>query len=107
MKGQHIGELEELVLLAVCGLGEDAYGVPVQQRIEDAAGRSVTIGAVYSALDRLERKGHVHSRVGGACADRGGRRKRYFRLTDSGHSALQEVRRIRDAMWRMTEPHDA
>jgi len=62
VRGKHLGELEELVLLAVLGLGHQAYGVGVQQQIEQRTGRVVTIGAVYSALERLERKAHLRSR---------------------------------------------
>lgn len=107
MKGDNLGELEELVLLAVCTLGDDAYGVTVQQRIEKVARRSVTLGAVYSALERLERKECVRSWVGGATGVAGGRRKRYFRSTPSGRRAVDDSRRAREAMWRLVEPGDA
>ena len=61
MKGDHLGELEELTLLAVLALGEGAYGVAIQRYLEEQAGREMTLGTVYSALERLERTGYVRS----------------------------------------------
>ena len=107
MRGKHLGELEELVLLAVLGLGRQAYGVGVQQQIEQRTGRNVTIGAVYSALDRLERKGYLRSRVGSPGTDRGGHRKRLFAIRQAGRRSLEQVRADRAAMWQVVEPHDA
>ncbi len=107
MRGKHLGELEELVLLAVLGLGDAAYGVGVQQQIEQRTGRAVTIGAVYSALDRLQRKRYLRSRVGDPGKARGGRRKRLFTLRQAGRLALEQVRADREAMWRSVAPRDA
>jgi len=107
MKGHHLGELEELVLLAVCSLGREAYGVTVQQRIERVAARKATLGAVYSALDRLERKGCVCSWVGGATDSPGGRRKRFFDITGEGRERLERARDARAAMWAAVEHGDA
>lgn len=107
MKGEHLGELEELVLLAVCSLGDDAYGVTVQQRIEAVAGRSATLGAVYSALERLERKECVSSWVGGATEERGGRRKRFFGVTPTGRRLVESTRDAREAMWAAVQSRDA
>lgn len=106
MKGERLGEFEELVLLATYGLdeGHEAYGVSIQQRLEETIDRSATLGAVYSALDRLERKGYLTSRVGGATGERGGRRKRLFEITPDGVEALEEMRRDREAMWRRVGP---
>ena len=106
MKGHHLGELEELVLLAVCSLGDDAYGVTVQQQIEKVAGRSATLGAVYSALERLERKDCVSSWIGGATDAPGGRRKRYFGVTPSGRQRVEASRAARDSMWAAVEARD-
>lgn len=106
MKGEHLGELEELVLLAVRAQGDDAYGVTVQQTIEASASRRVTLGAVYSALERLERKELVHSRMGGSEARQGGRRKRLFRLTFEGTSTLARARDVRAALWGLAEAND-
>lgn len=103
MKGTHIGEFEELVLLAVYSIDGEAYGVPLQEKLEELLDRGVSLGAVYAALDRLERKGHVHSWVGGATGERGGRRKRYFAITASGVAVLKRVRRVRERIWREIE----
>ena len=103
MKGNHLGEFEELVLLTVYGLGDDAYGVTIQQVLEVGAERSVSIGAVYAALDRLERKRCLRSKIGGATKERGGRRKRFFAITKNGVAVLEDMRRIREKMWRQLE----
>ena len=103
MKGRHLGELEELVLLAVCSLADDAYGVTVQQHIETVTGRAATLGAVYSALERLERKECVRSRMGGVTGVPGGRRKRYFSATRRGRQRLHATRRAREALWARVE----
>ena len=103
MKGERLGEFEEIVLLAAYGLGGDAYGVTIQQRLEESIGRGATIGAVYAALDRLERKRHLKSRVGGATHERGGRRKRFFKITLAGVQALETMRADREEMWGLVE----
>lgn len=72
MKGEHLGEFEEFTLLAIRAVGDDTYAVPLQQYIEEATGRTVSLGAVYSALTRLEEKGYVRSSMSGAIAARGG-----------------------------------
>jgi PadR family transcriptional regulator PadR len=100
MKGQHIGEFEELVLLAVHGLGEGAYGVAVQQRLEAETARTVSIGAVYAALDRLEAKRLVESRMVAGTAIRGGRSRRAFSATAAGLESLEEMQRVRERLWR-------
>jgi len=101
MKGERLGEFEEIVLLATYGLAGEAYGVTIQRRLEAAIGRNATIGAVYSALDRLERKGYLKSRIGGATHERGGRRKRFFTATRQGVKALEAMRADREAMWNL------
>jgi PadR family transcriptional regulator len=103
VKGQHLGELEELTLLIVIGLGTDAYGVMVQRRLEKAAHRRIALGAIYAALDRLERKGYVTSAFGEATPQRGGRRKRIFAATAAGLRAARDVRRTRERLWRIAE----
>ncbi|MFN8582109.1 MAG: PadR family transcriptional regulator [Gemmatimonadaceae bacterium] len=85
-----LGELEQLILLAVIRLGDDAYGITVQQEIAEQAGRRVTLGAVYSTLARLEEKGLVASRAGAPTPTRGGRSKKLYRVLPAGRSALRE-----------------
>ena len=103
MKGTHLGELEELTLLTVLGLGDDAYGVSVQQKLRRDAQRQASLGAVYAALNRLEEKGLVESREGAATAARGGRRKRLFSITADGTRTLRAIRKTRDRIWRLIE----
>ena len=103
MKDQRLAELEELALLIVAALGQDAYGVAVQRRLERDAQRRIAIGAVYAALDRLERKGYVTSEFGDATPQRGGRRKRMFTATPAGIRALRTARRTRDRLWQIIE----
>jgi PadR family transcriptional regulator PadR len=95
MKGQNLGEFEELVLLAVGALFEKAYGISVMDEIKDKTGRSANISAIHTVLKRMEDKGYVTSHMGGATNVRGGRRKRYFLLTSTGRSALENARDMR------------
>jgi len=83
-----LGEFEQLVLFAVLHLEPDAYGVTVRQAIEDRAGRSVSAGAIYTTLERLEARGLVTSKWGEPTRERGGKRKRFYRLTAGGREAL-------------------
>jgi DNA-binding PadR family transcriptional regulator len=99
MKGDHIGEFEELVLLAVAGL-TDAYGVSIKQRLDAETSRDVTIGAVYAALDRLEDKALVTSSEMPGPAERGGRRRRAFLVTAEGRRVLRELRDVRERLWK-------
>lgn len=103
MKGDKLGEFEEFALLAVCAIGDEAYGVPVQQSMEQHTGRTVTMGAVYAALNRLEEKGFVRSVMGEASPVRGGKARRHYEPTAGGMKALQELRRVRERMWRTIE----
>ena len=86
-----LGEFEQLVLLAVLRLGDEAYGVPVLAEIERATGRSPTLATVHTTLSRLEAKGLVVSRLGAPTPQRGGRRKRYFTVTLAGKRAVREA----------------
>jgi DNA-binding PadR family transcriptional regulator len=99
MKGTYLGEFEEVVLLAVAILAGDAYGASITNEIEQQMGRSVNLGAVHAALHRLEEKGLLSSRLGGATAERGGRSKRFFTVTMAGTKALDTIRDIRNRMW--------
>jgi PadR family transcriptional regulator, regulatory protein PadR len=91
----HFGEWELMVLLVLMRLGEDAYGVPICREIEAQTGREVPVGSVYAALERLEEKGFVSSELGKPTAERGGRAKKYFRITTNG---VREVRRTQRAL---------
>jgi PadR family transcriptional regulator PadR len=94
-----LNETEQLVLLALAHLGEDAYGVTVRQEIEDRSRHPVSIAAVYACLDRLERKGYAAARLSKPTPERGGRAKKHFRLTGDGAEALRDAREAMDRMW--------
>ena len=83
------GEFEQLVLLALLRLGDDAYGATVRREIAARARREVSISAVYTTLERLEQKGYVRSRIGDPTPERGGRRRRHFQLLPAGARALK------------------
>ena len=100
MKSSPLGGFEELVLLAVEALGDGAYGVSVQELAEESAGRPVSLGAVYAALDRLESKRYVRSRMEAGGDYRGGRSRRHFATTPDGRKALIEIKEQRERMWR-------
>jgi len=100
MKGEKIGEFEELVMLCVRTLGDEAHGVNIQERLLRDAGRRAALGAIYAALDRAERKGLVRSWLGEPSPVRGGRRKRHYGVTRVGEYTLSESRRVRDLLWR-------
>jgi len=96
---ESLGEFEQSVLLAIAHLREGAYGVPIRQEIERRTGRAVAVGALYTALDRLERKGYVRSRMSDPTPERGGRSKRHFTLSGAGAAALRRSRQLLDRMW--------
>lgn len=100
MKRTFLGEFEEIVLLVVAGCSEDAYGVIIWEQLQQQTGRSITISAVHATLYRLEEKGFLSSQMGGATAERGGRRKRFFTVTALGSRALQEIQTLRDQLWQ-------
>src|ERR1044071_9054581 len=91
MARAYLGEFEHLVILALLRLGDRAYGVTVRQEIELRAGREVSIGAIYATLERLQRKGYVRSALGEPTRERGGRSKRFFRVTGKGRSEERRV----------------
>jgi PadR family transcriptional regulator, regulatory protein PadR len=97
-KGDSLGEFEQLVMLAVLRLREEAYGMTVRREIEERTGRECTIGAVYATLDRLEQKGLVRSRETAATLDRGGRPRRTYQVTAAGEKSLQETRKALASM---------
>ncbi|MEO9803608.1 MAG: helix-turn-helix transcriptional regulator [Reichenbachiella sp.] len=98
-KGNHLGEFEELTLLTVGALFDEAYGVAVMDEIASRTRRNVNISAVHEVLKRLEKKGFVQSRMGGATNERGGRRKRYFTLTFEGKTALDQSIGLRNELY--------
>jgi PadR family transcriptional regulator, regulatory protein PadR len=100
MKGNYIGELEELVLLAVGILYPNAYGVAVMDELEVKANRSLNISAVHSVLTRLEDKGFLKSNMSDPTEERGGRRKRIFLLTAAGKRALEETHELRSSLYQ-------
>ena len=100
---EHLGEFEQIVLLAVLRLADNAYGVPIRQEIEKRTGRSLTVGALYRTLDRLEEKSYVTSWFSDPVPERGGRSKRYFRVEALGLRALRQSRQALAAMWEGVE----
>lgn len=99
MKGTHLGEFEELVMLTVGILFDDAYGLAITDELENRTGRRSTISSVHKALVRLEDKGYLKSLMGGATEARGGRQKRLYTLTQAGVKVLSQTREIRNSMW--------
>ncbi|MEO6447381.1 MAG: helix-turn-helix transcriptional regulator [Gemmatimonadaceae bacterium] len=86
-----LGDLEQLVMLALLRLTDDGFGAAVQREISEHSGRDVTLGAVYTALARLEEKGFVRSRVGDPLPQRGGRRRRHYEVLPAGRTAIAEA----------------
>jgi len=99
MKGTSLGEFEEIVLLSVAILGEQAYGVSIREEISQRLKRNPSIGALHAALNRLEEKGFLESKESESTPERGGRRKLYFLITKSGIRALEKSRELRNSMW--------
>ena len=89
-----------MLLLAVIHLGDDAYGVPISRELEANRGRAVSVGSVYAALERLETKGLVSSFLGDPTPERGGKAKRYFRITKEGLHQVHETRRVLTKLWQ-------
>lgn len=94
-----IGEFEEVVLLTVAILFENAYGISIKEEIETRLSRKVSVGAMRTALNRLEKKGFLKSEFGEATAARGGKRKRFFKVTKSGKKAMEQVMETRKRLW--------
>jgi len=95
----YLGEMELMVLLAVVRLGDEAYGVPISKELLILAGREVALGSIYAALDRLQQKSFVTSLLGDPTPERGGRAKRYFRVTPTGVRALKMTRTALTNLW--------
>ena len=105
MADTYLGEFEQIVLLAILRLGDGAYAIPVREEITDRTGRTVARGALYTALDRLETKGCVRSRMSDPLPERGGRSRRYYTVTASGLAALRGSREALLALWKGVESH--
>ncbi len=101
MQKEFLGEFEELVLTMVGILQDDAYGNAIVQEIRERVGREVNLSAVHVTLYRLEDKGYVKSRMGGATNARGGRRKRIFSVTNAGLAMLRAMKEVRTDLWKL------
>jgi DNA-binding PadR family transcriptional regulator len=98
-KEKFLGEFEQFILLSILRLGENSYGSAIRQLLAETVKRDVTIGALYTTLDRLEKKGLLTSRMGEVTPERGGRAKKYFTLTAQGHRALKRSKDALTNMW--------
>jgi PadR family transcriptional regulator PadR len=96
----YLGEFELMVLLTIIRLEDDAYGVPLSRELARMRNRDVSVGSVYAALDRLEIKGLVASRLGESTSERGGRAKRYFRVTKEGLRSVHATRNVLNKLWK-------
>ena len=101
MKETNLGEFQEIVLLSILILDDEAYGLKIQKEISERLKRPLSRGALHAALSRLEEKGFIDSRFGGATQERGGRRKRYYTLTNSGKASLKQAKELREEMWSL------
>ena len=99
-KGEYLGNFDLMLLLALMRLGEDAYGVTIAQELEEQTGREVVIASVYATLERLQERRLVASRLGEATPERGGRAKRYFRITGAGLREVRDARRSLMNLWK-------
>ncbi len=99
MKGNHLGEFEEIVLLTVAALINEAYSVAICDELSTHTGRNIKLGVVHAVLNRLEEKNFVKSKLGEATSTRGGKRKRYYAITAAGKAALVRSNEMRDELW--------
>lgn len=100
-KENYLGEFEHIILLTLLRLGDDnAYGMNVRATLKELVNRDVSIGALYTTLERLEKKGFINSKIGDATSERGGRAKRYFKLNAKGKEALKATRDNLDILWQ-------
>ena len=99
MKGTHLGEFEEIVLLTIASLHGNAYSVNIVDEIGRVTEREVKLGVVHSVLNRLEEKGFIASELGEPTKERGGRRKRFFHISHAGKIALMKAKEQRDTLW--------
>ncbi|MFY0652866.1 MAG: PadR family transcriptional regulator [Cyclobacteriaceae bacterium] len=101
MKGTHLGEFEELVLLVIGALKDDAYSISIKEELKSKTGRNPSIGALHSSLNRLQEKGYITSHEGGATAARGGRRKRFYIITSAGKAAATKSYELRSGLFKL------
>ncbi|MEQ8584212.1 MAG: helix-turn-helix transcriptional regulator [Marinoscillum sp.] len=101
MNETSIGSLEETILLIVLVMQEDVYGVSVVEEYQSRTGKTISIPAIHTVLKRLEQKGLVTSKMGGATTERGGRKKRIFEITKAGYKILADLKATRDDLWEM------
>lgn len=101
MKGTNLGEFEELVLLTIAALINEAYSVAICDELEKHTGRSAKLGVVHAVLNRLEEKGLAKSKLGDTTSARGGKRKRYYEVTHAGKVALTRSKEVRESIWRI------
>lgn len=99
MKGTNLGEFEEIVLLTIAALVNDAYSVSICDELGKSLGRPAKLGVIHAVLNRLEDKGYVKSKLGEATKTRGGKRKRFYVVTNGGKAALIRARDLRDQLW--------
>jgi DNA-binding PadR family transcriptional regulator len=99
MKKTKLGEFEELVLLTVVVLQQDAYGVEIKRELEERLKEKLSVGSIQSALKRMEEKGFLISEWGESTQKRGGKRKRIYSATPYAHRVLQEMKEIRAGLW--------
>ena len=104
MASESLGEFEQVILLAIAHLGSDAYGTSIRREIEARTGREIAVGALYTALERLERKGYVSSAMSDPTPQRGGRAKRHFQIEHDGAVALKRSREVLAKMWDGLSP---
>jgi PadR family transcriptional regulator len=100
MASDHLGRFEHFLLLAVLRLGDDAYGMTIRRELADRTGRDIAVGAIYTALARLERRGLVQSWLGEPTPERGGKAKRYYRVLAAGKKALDKAEAALSALSR-------
>ncbi len=100
MKHTQLGEFEELVLLIVGSLDQNAYSISIKNELKERTKRNPSIGALHSALNRLEKKGFIQSHEGGATSERGGRRKRFYQITAFGLKALDQSYELRSSLYQ-------
>ena len=101
MKYTQLGEFEELVLLIIGTLGNESYSVSIKKELQTRTGRNPSIGALHSALNRLQKKGFLDSFEGGATKARGGRRKRFYTITAYGRNALDYSYQLRSGLYHL------